>query len=63
MECKDCLLYTSFYTLPLKVSSNAIYLRIKENYEYKDVALLHSDAMAVYLREYNGCLLYTSRCV
>ena len=43
-----------FYTLPLKVSSNAIYLRIKENYEYKDVALLHSDAMAVYLREYNG---------
>ena len=44
----------SFYTLPLKVSSNAIYLRIKENYEYTDVALLHSDAMAVYLREYNG---------
>ena len=44
----------SFYTLPLKVSSNAIYLRIKENYEYKDVALLHSDAMEVYLREYNG---------
>lgn len=44
----------SFYTLPLKVSSNAIYLRIKENYEYKEVALLHSDAMAVYLREYNG---------
>lgn len=44
----------SFYTLPLKVSSNAIYLCIKENYEYKDVALLHSDAMAVYLREYNG---------
>lgn len=44
----------SFYTLPLKVSSNAIYLRIKENYEYKDVALLHSDAMVVYLREYNG---------
>lgn len=44
----------SLYTLPLKVSSNAIYLRIKENYEYKDVALLHSDAMAVYLREYNG---------
>ena len=44
----------SFYTLPLKVSSNAIYLRIKENYEYKDLALLHSDAMAVYLREYNG---------
>ena len=44
----------SFYTLPLKVSSNAIYLRIKENYEYKDVAWLQSYAMAVYLREYNG---------
>ena len=44
----------SFYTLPLKVSSNAIYLRIKENYEYKDVALLHSDAMALYFRAYNG---------
>lgn len=44
----------SFYTLPLKVSSNAIYLRIKENYAYEDAALLHSDSMAMYLKEYKG---------
>lgn len=41
-----------FYTLPLKVSSNAIYNRIKEKYSYEDVALLHSDSMARYLKEY-----------
>lgn len=35
-----------FYTLPLKVSSNAIYSRIKNNYSYENVALLHSDSMA-----------------
>lgn len=40
-----------FYTLPLKVSSNAIYKRIKEKYEYKDVALLHSDSMNMYIKE------------
>lgn len=40
-----------FYTLPLKVSSNAIYKRIKENYSYEDVALLHSDSMVKYLEE------------
>lgn len=40
-----------FYTLPLKVSSNAIYFRIKENYGYKNAAILHSDSMAMYLRE------------
>lgn len=40
-----------FYTLPLKVSSNAIYRRIKENYEYGNVALLHSDSMNGYLNE------------
>lgn len=34
-----------FYTLPLKVSSNAIYKRIRERYQYEDVALLHSDSM------------------
>lgn len=43
-----------FYTLPLKVSSNAIYLRIKENYAYEDAALLHSDSMIMYLSEYKG---------
>lgn len=40
-----------FYTLPLKVSSNAIYKRIKEAYQYEDVALLHSDSMNFYLQE------------
>lgn len=40
-----------FYTLPLKVSSNAIYKRIKERYKYKNVALLHSDSLSMYLQE------------
>ena len=40
-----------FYTLPLRVSSNAIYERIKVHYRYEDVALLHSDSMQVYLKE------------
>lgn len=39
-----------FYTLPLKVSSNAIYKRIKEKYQFDDVALLHSDSMNSYVR-------------
>ncbi|MEI3194021.1 MAG: DEAD/DEAH box helicase [Lachnospiraceae bacterium] len=39
-----------FYTLPLKVSSNAIYDRIREDYSYEDAALLHSDSMSRYLR-------------
>ena len=40
-----------FYTLPLKVSSNAIYKRIKKNYGYEHVALLHSDSFGIYLKE------------
>lgn len=40
-----------FYTLPLKVSSNAIYNRIRNNYGYKDVTLLHSDSINIYLKE------------
>lgn len=40
-----------FYTLPLKVSSNAIYQRIKEQYDYKDISLLHSDSFQIYLEE------------
>ena len=40
-----------FYTLPLKVSSNAIYKRIKSVYSYENVALLHSDSMKGYLEE------------
>ncbi len=41
-----------FYTLPLQVSSDAIYKRIREEYFYKDVSLLHSDSMQRYLQEY-----------
>lgn len=43
----------SFYTLPLKISINAIYERIKNEYDYsKDrMSLLHSDAMAYLLEE------------
>jgi len=40
-----------FYTLPLKVSSNAIYKRIREDYQYEDVALLHSDSLNGYLKD------------
>lgn len=40
-----------FYTLPLKVSSNAIYHRIKNNYNYHHVALLHSESLMEYLKE------------
>lgn len=43
-----------FYTLPLKVSSNAIYRRIKEKYKFEHTALLHSDSMSVYIRESEG---------
>lgn len=39
-----------FFTLPLKVSSNAIYKRVKEIYNDGDnVALLHSDSLTQYL--------------
>lgn len=43
-----------FYTLPMKVSSNAIYQRIEERYLYNTVFLLHSDSMQMYLKEYSG---------
>ena len=39
-----------FYTLPLKVASNAIYKRIKESYaspEKDSIALLHSDSFEI----------------
>jgi CRISPR-associated endonuclease/helicase Cas3 len=39
-----------FYTLPLKVSANAIYERIEKQYSYKKVSLLHSDGLAFFLR-------------
>lgn len=43
-----------FYTLPLRVSINAIYERIndpKDGYGYKKAELLHSDALAYYMKE------------
>ncbi len=39
-----------FYTLPLKVSSDAIYKRIEEKYAYESAALLHSDSLNSYLK-------------
>lgn len=47
--------HKGFYTLPLKVSINAIYDRIrkqnKDCYGYQSVELLHSDALTRYLEE------------
>lgn len=43
-----------FYTLPLKVASNAIYKRIKDDYAIKEkdaVALLHSDSFEILNKE------------
>lgn len=38
-----------FYTLPLKVSINAIYDRIHKGMKFSEVSLLHSDALSYYL--------------
>ena len=38
-----------FYTLPLKVSTNAIYDRVIDRYQFPDVALLHSDSLSLQL--------------
>ena len=40
-----------FYTLPMMVSSDAIYDRIRERYGYKEAALLHSGSMKRFLKE------------
>ncbi len=40
-----------FYTLPLKVSINAIYKRIINKINYSKALLLHSDAFSYYLEE------------
>lgn len=34
-----------FYTLPLRVSINAMYQRVKDKYDFPEVSLLHSDAL------------------
>lgn len=39
-----------FFTLPLRVSINAIYDRIKEEIKFEDVALLHSNSYSEYLK-------------
>ena len=41
----------AFYTLPLKVSINAIYHRVKFGIGYQKTKVLHSDAFSVYLDE------------
>ncbi|MBP2639595.1 MAG: cas3 [Firmicutes bacterium] len=43
-----------FYTLPLKVSINAIFQRVKEDIGYHKVSLLHSDALTYQLHEQDG---------
>lgn len=47
--------YKAFYTLPLKVSINAIYERIIKEYEYPGdkITLLHSDALNYLLEKEN----------
>ena len=46
----------TFYTLPLKVSINAIYERIKENYYEKDkISFLHSDSKMMMKKEEKEC--------
>lgn len=37
--------HKTFFTLPLKVSSDGIYRRIRDRYQFEEVALLHSDAL------------------
>lgn len=49
-----------FYTLPLRVSSNAIYRRIRDHYNYEDIALLHSDSMGSYFE--NSQMDYMEAC-
>ena len=41
----------AFFTLPLKVSINAIYNRINYEIMYKKVSLLHSDSLSVYVND------------
>lgn len=43
-----------FYTLPLQISSNAIYERIKDVYGYEEVAVLHGNSLIRYVEEDKG---------
>lgn len=54
------------FTLPLKVSINAIFDRINRKFNYKSVGLLHSDTLSEYLsrnedEQYNLALLTQTR--
>lgn len=42
-----------FYTLPLRVSSNAIYDRLKIKYNYEKIGLLHSSSINKYISDEN----------
>lgn len=42
-----------FYTLPLKVSINAMYQRVHEKYGFEEVSLLHSEALR-YMQDREG---------
>ena len=46
-----------FFTLPMKVSANSIYERVKNNY-LKDVAILHSDSYKYYQERENDLANY-----
>jgi len=54
---KDC---KAFYTLPLKVSINAIYDRIVKDINYDPTGLLHSDAQRVYRETWSEAKMDTS---
>lgn len=45
--------HKTFFTLPLKVSSDGIYRRVRDRYAFEEVALLHSDALTHQL-EHDG---------
>ena len=43
----------TFFALPLKVSSNSIYDRVRNRYGFEEVALLHSDALSYQMESEN----------
>ncbi|MDO4550798.1 MAG: CRISPR-associated helicase Cas3' [Planctomycetia bacterium] len=45
--------HKGFYTLPMKVSANAIFKRICDKYDFKTTGLLHSDSVYEYLLRAN----------
>jgi CRISPR-associated endonuclease/helicase Cas3 len=57
-KTEGALLWTKdtkcFYTLPLRVSINAIYERIRGDYDYGYSELLHSDSLTYYIKEYDN---------